>query len=140
MSKLFGPFPTAIDGEAANLGLESIEQDFIVGESDARLLVLKGIARAEATGDIDKALSLRKCWHVNEQHLFRKVRPSAGDTSINVCVDLAFAASTASHRAANVIRNMVCIVAAEYLADPWDQDGFSDADPNRSCLSAGAFP
>ena len=81
---------------------------------------------------------LRKLWHVSEQNLFQIVRPSAGETSIHVCVDLAFTASTACHRATNVVRNLVCFVVAQYLADSWVQDGFSDAESNRSGLSYGA--
>ena len=80
---------------------------------------------------------MRKLWHVSEQNLSQTVRPSAGETSIHVCVDLAFAASTASHRATNVVRNLVCFVAAQYLADSCDQDGFSDIESNRSVFSEG---
>ena len=44
----------------ANPESETIEQEFIAGESDDHLMVLKCIATAEANGDIDKALFLRK--------------------------------------------------------------------------------
>ena len=75
-------------------------------------LVLKGIAKAEKEGDGDKAAFLRKLWRVDGSNAFQTSCPSAGETSIHVCVDLAFAASTASHREINSTRNLVCYVAA----------------------------
>ena len=57
---------------------------------------------------------------------------SIGDVALHVCIDLAAAASTASHRSNNHRRNLVCFVASEYLVDPCERDGFSDEASDRA--------
>ena len=111
--------------------------------TDTQKLVVKAIAKAEASGDLEKTAFLKNFLKVNDQNLFAIPKQSMGQTSIHVCVSLAFAASTASHRQENFTRNLVCFIAGEYLADPSEQDGFSDEelsappsiDDDRDCWS-----
>ena len=57
------------------------------------------------------------------------------ETSCHVSVDIAEATCTASHRDANFVRNIICFVAVEYLADVCDRDHFSDGASQRTCVS-----
>ena len=149
LSQLFGPIPADTDGEASHPGpcaaaesqnrvVDPIGDTLVVQPSvsstdapatahtDTQRLIVKAIAKAEANGDLAKSAFLKQFWKINDQHQFLIPKQSMDQTSIHVCVSLAFAASTASHRQENFTRNLVCFIAGEYLADPSEQDGFSD--------------
>jgi len=88
--------------------------------------VLKAIAKAEANEDQTTVDFLRTFWKVNAQNLFWARPLSVAETCCHVSADFTEAICTASHRDENVVRNIVCLVAVEYLADSCDQVHFSN--------------
>ena len=57
------------------------------------------------------------------------------EATCHVSADIAEATCTATHRGVNFVRNIVCFVAVEYLADTCEQDHFSDNASQRTCVS-----
>ena len=116
--KLYGPSPTTTDGEASNPGpcAAAESQNRVVDpigdalevqpsgssadalpteHTDTQRLVVKAIAKAESSGDFAKAAFLKNFWNVDDENRFTIPKQSMGQTSIQVCVSLASAASTA---------------------------------------------
>ena len=115
---IFAPRPSATDGEAANPGPPD--------NTDTQRLILKAITRAEASGDRAKAAFLRKCWVADDGGAFLLTPPSRADTNIHVSVDLARAACATSHAGTNPNRNMICLIAADWLGYSLDSSAISD--------------
>ena len=100
---VFQPRPERTDGEASHPGPGATHRfgKHVEAHTDTQKMVLKSIRHAEAEGDGDRAEFLRKFWRVNELDHFFEAAISVGDVGLHVCIDLAAAASAASHRSSN---------------------------------------
>ena len=89
-------------------------------------MILKSITRAEAAGDSANTTFLRNFWAVDDGGAFTLPSPCRADTSSHVSADLARGACAASHGEDNTNRNLICIIAADWLGHSPHENAISE--------------